>query len=198
MGFVVLKIDDYQTKKAKIKELKDEQPPHPDAEKKAKEREAKRLRRRDRAQRFLLWWSVQATRVVGVVAIPFRVIGAGIDRIDRFLERHPKVVFGIRIFAVIGVGLFALTVIGVAGYWLYQLILITPWKIIGLGLALGLGTVALAFVIIYLGSREPVLAGVTHTANFTKSRVVGFKGAMGIGYHAVKDRTCPIIEVIDE
>ena len=169
-------------KRVELRKLAQNQPPLP-AEEKKKKRRAERLDT-------LIRWAGNVRSFLRVLWTPFRAIERFVNRVeDRWpwTELIPHVIF----FGFLG---------SCGVYALYRVALIVPWSewALYIGIFFG-GIIVFGVYLLFFGRKtgDLFLTGVLGASRAAKKGGLGFWQVMGIGYHAVKDRTCPIIEVVD-
>lgn len=175
------------------------QPPHPDQVEAEEQKMEKRKARRRKRQEFLAWWAQQADRVVAFVKSISRFLAFLFTPAFWIIDGFERAVISVEgrwpwthyVPHVLGCTAWATLII----YFGYKLVLITPMLIL-----YALGTlIALTAVIILIARSDTAMAGVAVTFEMVAVKpTLTLKEALSIGYHAVKDRTCPIIEVTDE
>ncbi len=186
------KLKDRARKQAEMKEMEKRQPLHPDKLPVVMSKAKRQARRAIMMRAFLQWWSRQAERLFALVGPLLRLPGRLIWGIARPIERVVNRANGrwpwmqyIPLMVVVA------SVTYLLGYCLWLLGGVLPWFIL-VGFIAGC---ALGGLIILAARSETVVTGATHAVGVVKTPTIGLFRALGIGYHALKDRTCPVIEV---
>lgn len=135
-----------------------------------------------RGAKFLDWWGVFSDRWIGRF---------------QFLWRYVK--WPVTIIFYIVLAAIAIAIIGVILWALYQFVTeVAPWTIIGIvvgGLVLAVG---MLWVMSLIVKTAPVQSAGTVIGAKVDAGAMTFFGMIREGYYAVKTRTCPVIDVVED